>query len=275
MPVIGHIEFEFWAENEVVYDRLIIYVFGAFLTLGTCICCCLNLMFKQGIQEELDSVRHRLWRLRGKSKDYLDENAPNVLEFVRLKEELTRDEESPFGKPGEAAPGKTNKQRIHELENELEDPWCCPTGLAPIRSVKLAVFLCIFNILSPGLGTFSSMCCFKNQPNMVAPEQPPPAEEAEEDEEEEQEEEAKPKAPDPPKRPAVMSFEKIPIDKSKFGVLRTALAQFLTAPCGIGWLWSMSHGCVFVQNALIYQQIDAINAEASNKYAAEQQEEDE
>lgn len=162
VPVIGHIEFEFWAENEVVYDRLIIYVFGGFLTIGTCICCCLNLMYKQGIQEELDSVRHRLWRLRGKSKDYLDENAPNVLEFVRLKEELTRDEESPFGKPGEAAPGKTDKQRIHELENELEDPWCCPTGLAPLRSVRLAVFLCILNILSPGLGTFCSICCFKN-----------------------------------------------------------------------------------------------------------------
>lgn len=42
-------------------------------------------------------------------------------------------------------------------------------------------------------------------------------------------------------------------------VVGTALAQFLlTLACGIGWLWSVSHGFALVHNAAMYSKMQEI-----------------
>jgi len=48
---IGHLEFEYWAENTVTYDNLLYGALGGFLVFGLAICCCLNFMFKNGVSE--------------------------------------------------------------------------------------------------------------------------------------------------------------------------------------------------------------------------------
>ena len=35
----------------------------------------------------------------------------------------------------------------------------------------------------------------------------------------------------------------------------------MSAPFGLGWMWSISHGLVFIVNARIYQEIEQIKLE--------------
>ena len=37
--------------------------------------------------------------------------------------------------------------------------------------------------------------------------------------------------------------------------------QFLSFPCGIGWMWSISHGITLFENAKIYKKIDEVMQE--------------
>ena len=52
--------------------------------------------------------------------------------------------------------------RIRDLQNELEEPWCCVDGLAPIKGTCTAVMLCFLNIILPGFGTIISGCIEKS-----------------------------------------------------------------------------------------------------------------
>jgi len=150
IPVIGHLEFEYWAENIVPYDTLVLYALCSFFGFGFSICCCLNICFKTGIEEQIDLIKYKVWKLRGKSKEYIQQNAPEVLEFVRLQEEAAIEGKLPSSVPGIAGEGRTKKVRIHELENELEESWCCNQGLVPVTSPCIAFFLCLMNIVVPG-----------------------------------------------------------------------------------------------------------------------------
>jgi hypothetical protein len=84
------------------------------------------------------------------------ENAPSVLEMVAEHEALAGDEGGTLG-------GKKPKEtRIREIQNEMEEPWCCVNGLAPVKSVCGAVMLCFINIILPGFGTILSGCTVKS-----------------------------------------------------------------------------------------------------------------
>ena len=83
----------------------------------------------------------KVWKLVGKSKDYVKENAPSVLEMVADAEKAM--ELDPSGKNLK----KTKEMLIRELKNDLEEPWCCIDSLAPIKSVGLAVL--IFTLKCP------------------------------------------------------------------------------------------------------------------------------
>jgi len=72
----------------------------------------------------METIKSNLWKLRGKTKEYIDENAPQVLGMVRDSEEAAHEKQS-FNKPGAKGQGRTKKLRIHELQNELENTWCC------------------------------------------------------------------------------------------------------------------------------------------------------
>lgn len=63
-------------------------------------------------------------------------------------------EADPTGKKAK----KTKEMLLKELKNDLEEPWCCVESLAPVKSVGLAVFLCLLNVLFPGSGTALSGC---------------------------------------------------------------------------------------------------------------------
>ena len=62
-----------------------------------------------------------------------------------------------------AVRGKRPKEaRIREIQNEMEEPWCCVNGLAPVKGVCAAVLLCFLNIILPGFGTIVSGCMVKS-----------------------------------------------------------------------------------------------------------------
>jgi hypothetical protein len=54
---------------------------GVFL-MGICICACLDLIWKNSVEEKLTNTKSKIWRLRGKTKDYVVTNANGVLEMV-------------------------------------------------------------------------------------------------------------------------------------------------------------------------------------------------
>lgn len=79
---LAHLEFEYWAENNVPFSSLMYYLIGSFLVFGCILCACLNACYRQGAEEELVLVKAHLWKLRGKSREYVQANAPDVLVFV-------------------------------------------------------------------------------------------------------------------------------------------------------------------------------------------------
>ena len=82
VDVIGHIEFEYWAENSTAYDTLTTYLIGGVLLMGVCICSCLDVIWKNSVEESLTNTKGKVWRLRGKTKEYVVTNADGVLEMV-------------------------------------------------------------------------------------------------------------------------------------------------------------------------------------------------
>jgi hypothetical protein len=66
----------------------------------------------------------------------------------------------------------------------------------------------------------------------------------------EEEEEEGPKREDKAPPPVVSIDKKLVWHK--LDAYKAGLAQLLTAAIGMGWLWSVSHGCVFISNAMIY-----------------------
>jgi hypothetical protein len=85
------------------------------------------------------------------------ENAPTVLEMVAEQEKLASEEGSLTGRKK-----KPKEVRIRELQNDLEEPWCCLNGLAPIKSPATAILLTMLNTLLPGFGTLVSACIEKS-----------------------------------------------------------------------------------------------------------------
>ena len=52
------------------------------LGFGLCTCCVLLLVYRTTVEEEMSELTRTMWKLKGKSKDYLKENAPQTLELV-------------------------------------------------------------------------------------------------------------------------------------------------------------------------------------------------
>ena len=52
------------------------------MLMGVCICACLDLIWKNSVEESLTSTKGKVWRLRGKTKEYVETNADGVLEMV-------------------------------------------------------------------------------------------------------------------------------------------------------------------------------------------------
>lgn len=82
IDIIGHIEFEYWAENDVKYDDLLTYILIAIFCMGGCVCLSINMIWKTSIEERIDSARAKIWKLRGKNKEYVNANAPGIVEMV-------------------------------------------------------------------------------------------------------------------------------------------------------------------------------------------------
>jgi hypothetical protein len=79
----GQIEFEYWVINEESYAKLWKVGFIYSLASGVVLCILILIVYKSGISEQLtNDVKLRIWKLRGKTKDYVKENAPSVLEMV-------------------------------------------------------------------------------------------------------------------------------------------------------------------------------------------------
>ena len=82
LEVLGHIEFEYWAENVVQWSDFVFYGFVGVLGFGLYTCCVLLLVYRTTLEEEMTDLTRSMWKLKGKSKDYLKENAPQALELV-------------------------------------------------------------------------------------------------------------------------------------------------------------------------------------------------
>ena len=82
IEVIGHIEFEYWAENVVLWTDFVYYSFVGLLAFGLLTCCLLIFCYRTTLEEEMSDLTRMMWKLKGKSKDYLQENAPQAIEFV-------------------------------------------------------------------------------------------------------------------------------------------------------------------------------------------------
>lgn len=152
---LGTIEFEYWVENIDDYPSIVKKGYLAFLLGGIILCSCMVFLFKSGVREILENeVQLKVWKLIGKPKQYVSENAPTVLEMVSDAEKAIEasEKKDQKGKP----PKKTKEMLIRELKNDLEDPWCCIESLAPVKSVGLAIFLFLCNFFFPGLGTLIS-----------------------------------------------------------------------------------------------------------------------
>lgn len=87
-----------------------------------------------------------------------------MLQFVKQAEESARTGSRPETKPGAKGPGRSKKIRIRELENELEETWCCIKGLVPVGSSGTAYLLFLLNLVVPGLGTILSIMFAEKNP---------------------------------------------------------------------------------------------------------------
>lgn len=264
IQIIGHIEFEYWAENKVRYDKLILYIFGGIFSMGACICLMINLVWKNSIEEQVDTIKSKIWKLRGKNKEYVQTNAPGIIEMVSEIQNAAYPNAHINNK------GKTKIQRIHDAELNIENAWCCTEGLLPVKSTATAMLLCILNILIPGFGTLLSTCFAnvdqRSNNDKIVPEveEEDGEEEAEADGEDGSEKkmlthESKGSNKANKKPPVVVLDKKKEWSKQQAALV--AFAQFVSAPCGIGWLWSMSHGCVLFENAQVYAEIERIRKE--------------
>ena len=63
-------------------------------------------------------------------------------------------------------------------------------------------------------------------------------------------------------------MDKVP-EFSACQALMTGIIQFLTCPCGIGWIWSISHGRAMVENAEIYSEINELIAMPDSEFIPE------
>ena len=52
----------------------------------------------------------------------------------------------------------------------------------------------------------------------------------------------------------------------RFAAVKTGFAQFLSAPFGLGWMWSISHGMILVENAQLYNLIEEVEIDAEGIY---------
>ena len=57
--------------------------------------------------------------------------------------------------------------------------------------------------------------------------------------------------------------------------IQASFFQLLSAPFGLGWMWSISHGLVLITNARIYTEIDVIRLEKDPNKNEEVEDEDE
>lgn len=160
--------------------------------MGACICSMINLIWKNQIEERIDSIKAKIWRLRGKNKEYVHTNAPGIIEMVNEVQNASYPNAHINNK------NKTKIQKVHDAELEIENAWCCTEGLLPVRSTGVAMLLCILNILIPGFGTLLSTCFArtseKSKSESIVPEVEP------EEEEEEQEPEAEEEDGSPDKK---------------------------------------------------------------------------
>mmetsp|Transcript_11056 Transcript_11056/g.18489 ORF Transcript_11056/g.18489 Transcript_11056/m.18489 type:complete len:467 (-) Transcript_11056:34-1434(-) len=261
VQVIGSIEFEYWAENEVAFSDFFDYVIYGLGGFGVCICMCLLLIYKSSIEEQIDDMRIKMRKVKGKPKDYVKENAPQVLEMVQLAQEEAGTDLKQDG----VGTKQSKKKRINDLEAELSETWCIQSGLSPVTSRFLGVFIVFFNIVLPGFGTMFSACCGRpriNQKVQPTDEAQPPAPSPETNDEENAED--KKLVNLQTATPPVLSLFKAK-EYAKKSALLTGLLQLLTAPTGMGWIWSISHGLIIFENAQIYHRIAQIEKEPDDQ----------
>ena len=167
----------------------------------------------------------------------------------------------------------SKEQRIRLQQNELEQAWCFEEGLLPVKGVYAAFGCCFFNLIIPGSGTILSVCFVRGEravADSAAGAAPAAAEPVADGfgDDEEKDDEKKEDKPEAPKLPPVVTLgAKRPW--SRASALAAGLGQLLTCACGIGWIWSISHGCVLFENALVYDEIAKIQAERDPTPAAE------
>jgi hypothetical protein len=125
--------------------------------------------------------------------------------------------------------------------------------------------MCFLNIILPGFGTIFSGCMLKSSEPESDSVKVAPEEEAddfdEEDEETKKKKEEEKKAAElaeKNKKPPVISTKKVNT-YSRSSAFQAGIGQLLSAPFGLGWMWSIAHGLVLIGNARIYQEIEQID----------------
>ena len=103
-------------------------VYGFFF-IGVSICICLNGLFKTNMEESIEAIKLRLWKLKGKTKQYVKENAEEVLKHVKKNEDAVGDGKKV--KKGQEKQ-KSKEHRIRDLKYGLEEPWCCEMSMSPV-----------------------------------------------------------------------------------------------------------------------------------------------
>ena len=180
---------------------------GVFL-MGVCICACLDLIWKNGVEESLTNTKGKVWRLRGKTKEYVETNADGVLEMVNDAQAHS------YPNAHQDTSKLSKEQRIRLQKNELEQAWCFQEGLLPVKSLYAAFGCCFLNLIIPGCGTLASICFVSEEkavavaPAADAPAAAEPVAEGFGDDEEQKDGEKNEDAKAaPPKLPPVVSLD--------------------------------------------------------------------
>jgi hypothetical protein len=287
------VEFVYWGESSLDYEKIIWYIVAGAAGFGTLICLCAAGVFYTSLGEKLDASASQMWLFKGKSKKYFDEQAPSVVPMVIEASEFAvakgQWRESQIGKIK-----RTRKETIRLQKNGLVEPWCFMEGLAPIQNIYLAYFLYFLNIFVPGFGSFCSACCGEPiELNKIEEPEPVPVKKSkrsgsdtEENDEsenlsEEPDSDEEAKKPEPSLHPTlppqslqrpkpVINLDKVP-QFSPFQALFTGIMQLLTCACGLGWIWSISHGRALVENAEIYEEINRLRALPDSEFIPERE----
>jgi len=77
------VEFEYWAENPVEYSSFFNYCLLGLLGFGALMCSCFLLSYKGSIEEIVTTTKSKMWKLKNKSREYIDSNAPGVYEMIK------------------------------------------------------------------------------------------------------------------------------------------------------------------------------------------------